>query len=72
YRPRKDGRGPNLKEPVSIEQMCREGGVFWYQEFNDWKATVPGYNRRGIEAGFLVSATALSSFASAIRVKSVF
>jgi len=79
FRGKTSGDGGDLSRPVSIEQMCREGGVYWYQEQGgwwpykaQWASTTPGYNRRGIEAGFLVSATALSSFASAIKVRSNF
>lgn len=58
-------------KPVSIQQMCSRGGRYWYFD-RGWKQISVGYNQRGIEAGFLVSATALASFASAVKVKSVF
>jgi hypothetical protein len=79
YRGKSNGQGGDLSRPVSIETMCREGGVFWYREQSGWwwtevtwKSTTPGYNRRGVEPGFLVSATALSSFASSIKAKTNF
>lgn len=80
YRAKSNGREGDLSRPVSIETMCREGGVFWYREQSGswwwtevkWKATTPGYNNRGVEPGFLVSATALSSFASSIKAKTNF
>jgi hypothetical protein len=79
YRGKSGGQGGDLSRPVSIEQMCREGGVFWYREQSGWwwtevkwKATTPGYNSRGVEPGFLVSATALSSFASSIKAQTNF
>lgn len=58
-------------KPVTIDRMCRVGGRYWYRD-QGWRQISVGYNRRGIEAGFLVSATALASFSSAIKVKSVF
>jgi hypothetical protein len=78
YRPDKSGNAGDPSKPVTIEQMCKEGGVYWYKDGTDrygkirWKATLPGYYNKGVARGFLVSATALSSFASAIKVKSVF
>lgn len=71
YRPTSDGRQGDTSKPVSIDKMCREGGVYWYYD-HGWKATIPGYNSRGVEAGFLVSATALASFASDIKHTSFF
>jgi hypothetical protein len=72
YRGKSNGKSGDEDRPVSIEQMCKEGGVFWYRDGGDWRKTYPGYSRRGVEAGFLVSATALASFASSIRVKTSF
>lgn len=72
YRPNRRGTAGDPDKPVTIEQMCSGGGVYWYKENGNWKATTPGYNRRGIEAGFFASATALSSFASDIKVKTTF
>ena len=80
YRGKSNGQTGDLSRPVSIEQMCREGGTFWYREQSGnwwspqlkWKATTGGYNNRGVERGFLVSATALTSFASSIKAQSNF
>jgi hypothetical protein len=72
YRGNWSGKSGDTSRPVAIETMCKEGGVFWYRDWQGWHATVPGYNNQGVEAGFLVSATALSSFASAIKVKTNF
>lgn len=79
YRPARFGGGGDTSRPVSMETMCREGGVYWYKDQNSWwwvdakwQATTPGYNQRGVEAGFLVSATALSSFTSAIKAQTHF
>jgi hypothetical protein len=77
YRPNSSGTAGNPNKEVTVPTMCSEGGVFWYKEpvwggGTVWKSTTPGYNSRGLERGFLVSATALSSFASDIRVKTNF
>jgi hypothetical protein len=80
YRGKSNGQSGDLSRPVSIETMCREGGVFWYREQSGswwstevkWKQIAQGYNRRGVEPGFLVSATALSSFASSIKAQTNF
>lgn len=72
YLPNADGTAGNPDAPVSIEQMCSGGGVYWYQENGTWMSTTPGYNGRGVEAGFMVSATAMASFASSIKVTTTF
>jgi hypothetical protein len=71
YRVASNGKSGDTSKPVNIDQMCREGGVYWYND-RGWKSTTPGANSRGIEAGFLVSATALHSFSSDIKVRSFF
>jgi hypothetical protein len=71
YRPAWNGKMGDTSKPVAIDTMCKEGGVYWYFD-HGWKSTTPGYNSRGVEAGFLVSATALASFASDIKIKTFF
>lgn len=72
YRPASNNKQGDTSKPVTISQMCKEGGVYWYND-RGWKSTTPGqYGSPGIRAGFMVSATALHSFASDIKVKSFF
>ena len=76
FRPNQYGSSGDTSRPVSIETMCREGGVYWYKDASGWsqvwQSTTPGIRSRGIEKGFMVSATALSSFSGAIKVKTTF
>ena len=56
--------------PVTIEQMCQAGGKYFYKD-RGWKPTLsPAGNP--IQAGFMLSATAVASFASAIQIKTYF
>jgi hypothetical protein len=72
YRAAWNGKEGDLSKPVSIESMCKKGGVYWFQESGTWRSTTPGFNHRGVEAGFMASATALASFASRIKIKTFF
>jgi hypothetical protein len=72
FRGTADGTAGDPTQPVSIENMCSSGGVYWYQADPSSTASAWSPTTGGIKSGFLVSATALSSFASAIKVKSVF
>lgn len=56
--------------PVTIEQMCHAGGKFFYKD-RGWQPTLAP-NGDPIKAGFMLSATALSSFAGAIQLKTYF
>jgi hypothetical protein len=76
YQGNSAGTAGDPTRPVTIESMCSTGGVYWYLQ-NPWSPTsqwlpTTGSTNTGIRAGFLVSATALTSFASAIKVKSYF
>jgi hypothetical protein len=57
-------------KPATIEQMCQMGGKFFYKD-QGWKPTLAP-NGDPIKAGFMLSATALSSFATAIQLKTYF
>lgn len=62
-------RTTDTNQPVDVKEMCERGGTYWYED-GGWQHTQSSGN--GIQAGFLVSATALSSFASAIQMKTYF
>ncbi len=73
YWPHRSGnKGDKSRGPVPYETMCAKGGVFWYEERGQWRATLPGAYGKGVQAGFLVSATAMASFAQNVKLKTYF
>ena len=77
YKPNSQNNAGNTNKPVSIKDMCENGGVYWYKDNTGWgggtwRSTAGGYNNRGIENGFMVSATALASFSADIKQKTTF
>ncbi len=76
YKSNGAGTAGDLTRPVTIENMCSQGGVYWYRQTSGWTtqwvAAKDPTTNSGVKAGFLVSATALTSFASSIKIKSYF
>lgn len=73
YLTKSGAAGSKSDEIVSIEAMCRNGGTYWYKDGSGPKEALsvsPAGNP--VKAGFLVSATALHSFTSAIKLKTYF
>lgn len=70
YWPNTSGTNGDESKPVTIEQMCQAGGKFFYKD-RGWQPTLSPAGDP-IQAGFMVSATALASFASAIQLKTYF
>jgi hypothetical protein len=65
-------KGPGTTGYVTITDMCHKGGTYYYKSSNGPKAALSVPQGNAIQPGFLVSSTALTSFASSIAVETYF
>lgn len=72
YRTKDGAAGSKSTDVVQIEEMCQVGGTYWYKDGGPKQALSVSPAGNPIKAGFMVSATALASFSTAIKLKTYF